>query len=46
VYIGKEDSKQGKKALSDRNELIKYRNLLKGVRSELKEVERALNGFG
>jgi len=45
VYMGKEGSKQGKKALSDRNELIKYRNLLKEVRSEIKEVKRALNGY-
>lgn len=45
IYIGKEGSEQAKKAVSDRNELIKYRKLLKKVKSEIKEIKRILNGY-
>ena len=45
VYIGKDGSEQAEKALSDREEWIKYYNLLKEVKSEIKEIKRALNGY-
>jgi hypothetical protein len=45
IYIGKEKSEVGKKALRDRKEHIKYQDLLKQVKSEIKEIRRALNGY-
>ena len=45
IYIGKEKSEVGKKALRDRKERIKYQDLLKQVKSEIKEIRRALNGY-
>ena len=45
IYVGKEKSEIGKKALRDRKERIKYQDLLKQVKSEIKEIRRALNGY-
>lgn len=42
-YIGTEDSEAGKNALEDRNKRIKYQTLLKKVKSDIKEIKRALN---
>lgn len=45
LYIGRNDSDEAKKALSDRQEWLKYSALLKKVKSEIKEIKRALNGY-
>ena len=45
IYIGRDDSIEAKKALSDRKEWIKYRDLFKKVKSDIKEIKRALNGY-
>ena len=45
IYIGREDSEKGIKALSHRKERLKYQNLLKQVKSDIKELKRALNGY-
>jgi hypothetical protein len=43
IYIGPEGSDAGKKALENRNKRIKYQKLLKKVKSDIKEIKRALN---
>ena len=45
IYIGIDGSEKAKKALADREEWIKYNNLLKEVKSEIREIKRALNGY-
>lgn len=45
IYIGIDGSEQAKKALSDREEWIKYYNLLKEMKSEIKEIKKVLNGY-
>ena len=45
IYIGKEKSEIGKKAIRDRKERIKYQDLLKQVKSEIREIKQALNGY-
>jgi len=45
IYIGKEKSEVAKRAIRDRKERIKYQDLLKQVKLEIKEIRRALNGY-
>ena len=45
VYLGKEGSPEREKAKSDYAEWIKYRDLLKKVSADLKEIKKALNGY-
>lgn len=45
IYIGKEDSDQAREAIALHAERVRYRDLLKKVKSEIKEVRRALNGY-
>ena len=45
VYIGHEDSDAAKQALADRKERIRYQQLLKKVKADIRELKRALSGY-
>jgi len=43
-YIGKKDSKEALEAIEQRNQRMKYADMIKKIQLDIKEIHRSING--